>query len=142
MQNRKKVFIICSKEEYEYVWSRLHKIINVKEEELLVPYGFMRYEVIDEEIMTDIDKYIDNKIDVDFLKVYARQTWFNKKYEYFKQTVIHAEKIIVISNGRISSPEDDIEEKNMEIDGIKNLQIPVSYFNINEYETEKTLIKK
>ena len=118
-QNRKKVYILCGKEEYATVWEHLHEIINVQEEELIIPYDFMEYEKIDEKIKEQANGAINISLQNELIATYLNQ-WFNRKLSHFKLFAPMATEIIIIKNGNCYGI--DLEEKRQEINHCNNLK--------------------
>ena len=118
-QKRKKVYIICGKEEYATVWEHLHEIINVQEEELIIPYDFMEYEKIDEKIKQQVSGTINKALQNELIGDYLNQ-WFNKKLNHFKLFAPMATEIIITINSNCCGIDKD--EKAQEINHCNNLK--------------------
>ena len=118
-QNRKKVYILCGKEEYATIWEHLHEIINVQEEELIIPYDFMEYEKIDEKIEQQANGAINISLQNELIGDYLNQ-WFNKKLNHFKLFAPMATEIIITINSNCCGIDKD--EKAQEINHCNNLK--------------------
>lgn len=138
-QNRKKVYILCGKEEYATVWEHLHEIINVQEEELIVPYNFMEYEKIDEKI--------ENSIAISLSEGYRKESeirtqkindWYEKKFIHFKVFAPMANKVIITKNIELS--ELDSKEKEKEIAYCTNIPFKaIKTVDMKELTHQKTI---
>ena len=102
-QNRKKVYILCGKEEYATIWEHLHEIINVQEEELIIPYDFMEYEKIDEKIEQEvINASKRENTNKDEIRLRLTIDWFERKFTHFKNYAPAANTIILTRNFKLS----------------------------------------
>ena len=136
-QNRKKVYILCGKEEYATVWEHLHEIINVQEEELIIPYDFMEYEKINERIEQRVKRIVTDFIRFELRASYLNQ-WYNEKFNYFKNNIPTASEIIIIKNDK--SYGIDRQEKEAEIEYCNCLKNKtIRFIDIEELTYQKTI---
>ena len=136
-QNRKKVYILCGKEEYATVWEHLHEIINVQEEELIIPYDFMEYEKIDEKIEQQANGAINISLQNELIATYLNQ-WFNRKLNHFKLFAPMATEIIIIKNGNCYGIDKD--EKRQEINYCNELKSKtIRVIDMKELTHQKTI---
>ena len=137
-KKRKKVYILCGKDEYATVWEHLHEIINVYEEELIIPYGFMEYEKIDEKIKSALTELnVKPDVEKEVLNGYYTK-WFKRKFTHFQTFAKMANEIIITKNFQCS--ELDSQEKSKEIEycnKLKNKTIRV--VDLNELTHQKTI---
>lgn len=106
-RNRKKVYILCGKEEYAIIWEHLHEIINVQEEELIIPYDFMEYEKIDERIEQNVFASLKEGVkNEDEVRLWQYANWYERKFVHFKTFAPMVSKIIVTRNFSYSDPYD------------------------------------
>ncbi len=116
VSTRKKVYIICCFGEYEYVQNHLQELIDVKNEELIIPYYFMNYEQINQALLT-IDE-LSQKLNISFNEV--KSTFLNqflhKKNNHFQTHVNDAKEIVILLPEHTECHQEDIKEKNQEIE--------------------------
>ncbi len=120
-KNRKKVYILCGKEEYTTIWEHLHEIINVQEEELVIPYDFMEPEKIDKRIEEAIIDYLHKggkNSKEERLRQYS--DWYERKFNHFKAYVSDANTIILIKHSKLSGL--DSHELFKELEYCENLK--------------------
>lgn len=97
-QNRKKVYILCGKEEYATIWEHLHEIINVQEE-LIIPYDFMEYEKIDERIEQNVFASLKEGVkNEDEVRLWQYANWYERKFIHFKTFAPMVSEIIITKN--------------------------------------------
>ena len=136
-QNRKKVYILCGKEEYATIWEHLHEIINVQEEELIIPYDFMEYEKIDEKIKQQANGAINFSLQNELNETYLNQ-WFNRKLSHFKLFAPMASEIIITINSNCCGIDKD--EKAQEINHCNNLKNKtISVLDMKQLTHQKTI---
>ena len=136
-QNRKKVYILCGKEEYATIWEHLHEIINVQEEELIIPYDFMEYEKIDEKIEQQANGAINISLQNELNETYLNQ-WFNRKLSHFKLFATMATEIIIVKNGNCCGIEK--KKKRQEINHCNNLKNKtIRVIDMKQLTHQKTL---
>ena len=115
--NKKKVFIICCLGEYKYVFDNLHKLINLKEEEFIIPYGFLQYDKLTKAINCTAE-ILAYKLDVPYDEV-KETTWkefLHFKNKHFKTLGKEADEIIILLPEHAQCEKQDIDEKNQEIE--------------------------
>lgn len=144
--SKQKVYIICTKEEYEFVWKHLHDIMNTQEQELIVPFGFMNYELNDQNINEMANQIMYNLpiLKIGDASTIAINEWLNRKLEHFQTYVEDADLIIILQNNSFSSTDLDMEEKNMEVNLAAKLPLPIQTINTKDLEDKvytKTTIK-
>lgn len=144
--SKQKVYIICTKEEYEFVWKHLHDIMNTQEQELIVPFGFMNYELNDQNINKMANQIMYNLpiLKIGDASTIAVNEWLNRKLEHFQTYVEDADLIIILQNNSFSSADLDMEEKNMEVNLAAKLPLPIQTINTKDLEDKvytKTTIK-
>lgn len=138
LKNRKKVYILCGKDEYATIWEHLHEIIDVKRQELIIPYGFMEYEKIDATIKKSLDELeIKPEIEKEVLDSYYAH-WFERKFTHFITFAKMASEIIITQNFECS--ELDSQEKDKEIKHCNTLKnITIRFLNMKEFTHQKTI---
>ena len=139
MNERKKVYIICGKEEYATVWEHLHEIINVQEEELIIPHDFMEHEKIDEKIENNViislNEGYKNESEIRAQKI---NDWYEKKFIHFKVFAPMANKVIITKNIELS--ELDSKEKEKEIAYCTNIPFKaIKTVDMKELTHQKTI---
>lgn len=141
-QTKQKVYIICTKEEYEFIWKHLHDIINTQEQELIIPLGFVNYEQINQTIheMAKQTMYNLPVLSMEDASAIAKSEWLNKKLEHFQTYMEDVKLILILENNSFSSPDLDMEEKAMEISIASKL--PITIHTINTSDLEDKVYKK
>lgn len=135
---RKKIYLVCAVGEYRYVWQHLHEIIDVKREELIIPYAFMEPEKINEELKAMANEVVlDTNISNDKIAKAVYKLFLRRKNDYFKKYVQDAEEIILLNSSCICD-DDDITEKNQEIAACKEFNKPTRITNLEKAQ-EKTI---
>lgn len=114
-KKRKKVYIICGKEEYNIVWEHLHEIIDVLEEELIIPLGFMEPEKINDE-----------------------NNWYNYKFLHFMNYAQDANRFIITKNYPLNN-EYDRKEKLNEIEICEFYYKPIEILDLKKLTYQKTI---
>lgn len=120
-QNRKKVYILCGKESYATIWEHLHEIINVQEEELIIPYDFMEPEKIDKRIEEAVIDYLHKggkNAQEERLRQYSN--WYEKKFTHFKTYISDASIIILTRHSKLRGL--DSQELFKELEYCENLK--------------------
>lgn len=138
---RKKVYIICCFKEYEYVWTHLNELINVKKEELIVPYCFMHYEQIDKALLSTTEE-LSQELNAsrEEIETAVFEQFLHEKNNHFKTYVTDAEEIVILLPEHASCKPEDISEKNQEIEfcmKLKNKRIRST--NLLEKEKQKVI---
>lgn len=139
-QNRKKVYILCSKEEYATIWEHLHEIINVQEEELIIPYDFMDYKRIDAKIEKAVTESLkDDQKDENEVRFCLQSNWYERKFTHFKNFAPMASEIIITKNGDFLSVA-DLAEKFREIQHCSKLTVKtIRIVDMKELTHQKTI---
>lgn len=110
-QNRKKVYILCGKEEYAIIQEHLHEIINVQEEELIIPYDFMEYEKIDERIEQNVFASLKEGVkNEDEVRLWQYANWYERKFIHFKTFAPMVSEIIITKNFSFTNLADQVEK--------------------------------
>lgn len=138
-QNRKKVYILCGKEEYSTIWEHLNEIINVQEEELIIPYDFMEYEKIDDRIeqnvFTSLKEGLKNE---DEVRLWQYAKWYERKFIHFKNYAPMTSEIIITKNFVLSDI--DAKEKAREIKYCNNLKFKtIKVIDMKKLTHQKTI---
>lgn len=118
MNERKKVYVVCCKDEYKLVAEHLGEIIDPTKEDVILPFSFFQYEQIDTIInlvTLKIIEKMENKHQ-EFAKILAKEEWYNRKYQHFLSKIEDVNQIIILDNNSFTCDEQDIEEKNREMD--------------------------
>lgn len=139
-QNRKKVYILCGKEEYATIWEHLHEIINTQEEELIIPYDFMEYEKIDEKIeqnvFVSLKEGAKNETEV---RLWQYANWYERKFTHFRIFAPMVSEIIITKNFSFSDSSDK-NEKAREINHCNKLgNKTIRVIDIKELTHQKTI---
>lgn len=138
---RKKVYIVCGFGEYKYVWNHLQELIDVKKEELIIPYCFMHYEQVDKALLSTTDELSQElNASYDEIKLAVFDQFLHEKNNHFKTYVDDAEEIVILLPEHASCKPEDISEKNQEIElcgTLKNKRIRTT--NLLEKEKQKVI---
>ena len=139
-QNRKKVYILCGKEEYATIWEHLHEIINVQEEELIIPYDFMDYEKIDDKIeKAVVESLKEGQKNENEVRLWLQSNWYEKKFIHFKTFVPMVSEIIITKNFDFTDAS-DLKEKSREIKHCSNVDVKtIRVVNMKELIHQKTI---
>lgn len=140
MNERKKVYVVCCKDEYKLVAEHLGEIINPTKEDIVLPFSFFQYEQIDTIInlvTLKIMEKMENKHQ-EFAKILAKEEWYNKKYQHFLSKIENVDQIIILDNNSFTCDETDIEEKAREIDYSLKLDKDIKTINAGSFKQTKS----
>lgn len=112
---RKKVFIICSKEEYSILWKYLNQIIDTQSQELIIPYNFMDYEDIDKnmeiEAFTETIKEDASSERYKSILSLKNKNWCERKIKYFETYAEEASLILILNRCGCNTSDCSLEEE-------------------------------
>ena len=133
---RKKVYIICCQGEYQVVWEHLNELIDVKKEELIVPYKFLQFDKLNQYL-----NEISLKQKITLEEAYA--IWLQEKINYFKKFSPMAEEVIILDSNYTECKKEDILEKKAEIEECSKKRFKnVTFRSLNLLEKEKQKVIK